>query len=189
MPEIGLGIDDLELDLQNPRIPTAPDQREAMARIIGEQGAKLANLAADIIESGLNPMDRLLVVGGENGSGKYTVLEGNRRLVALKVLNTLRCWLTWPLDRHSGLASRRSRPHSTRKPLSLWLATRLPAARKAHAGSNNGTPEKTWVAASSDGMPPPPLVSRAEIKAGTRPCKPWISFWTTAGSPKRRRRP
>lgn len=87
MPEIGLGIDDLELDLQNPRITTAADQREAMARIIGEQGVKLANLAADIIENGLNPMDRLLVIGAENGGGKYTVLEGNRRLVALKVLN------------------------------------------------------------------------------------------------------
>jgi hypothetical protein len=57
-----------------------------MQRIIDDQGVKLANLADSIVDEGLNPMDRLLVMRSENGDAKYTVLEGNRRAVALKIL-------------------------------------------------------------------------------------------------------
>jgi hypothetical protein len=81
-----LKIDQLNLDLVNPRISKASDQREAMQRIIDDQDVKLANLAESIVEEGLNPMDRLLVIKSEDGDGKFTVLEGNRRTVALKIL-------------------------------------------------------------------------------------------------------
>jgi len=86
MAQKNLRIDQLALDLINPRITQASSQREAMQRIIDDQGVKLANLADSIVDEGLNPMDRLLVMRSENGDGKYTVLEGNRRAVALKVL-------------------------------------------------------------------------------------------------------
>src|ERR1700740_639869 len=81
-----LKIDQLRLDLINPRINKAGDQREAMQRIIEDQESKLANLAESIVNEGLNPMDRLLVMKSENGDGTYTVLEGNRRALALKIL-------------------------------------------------------------------------------------------------------
>ena len=81
-----LKIDQLRLDLINPRISKAGDQREAMQRIIEDQDTKLANLAESIVNEGLNPMDRLLVMKSENGDGTYTVLEGNRRALALKIL-------------------------------------------------------------------------------------------------------
>lgn len=56
-----------------------------MEKIITEQGIKIINLAESIAANGLNPMDRYLVIEGEK-SGKYVVLEGNRRLVAMKLL-------------------------------------------------------------------------------------------------------
>lgn len=85
MPPKSLKIDSLELDLENPRITLASDQRDAMQKILIEQGAKLINLAESIAENGLNPMDRFLIVRSPR-AGKFIVLEGNRRLLALKLL-------------------------------------------------------------------------------------------------------
>jgi hypothetical protein len=81
-----LKIDQLDLDLVNPRISKASSQHEAMQRIIDDQDIKLANLAESIVDEGLNPMDRLLVIKSEENAGKYTVLEGNRRTAVLKIL-------------------------------------------------------------------------------------------------------
>jgi hypothetical protein len=81
-----LKIEQLELDVVNPRISKANDQHETMQRIVDDQDVKLSNLAESIVEDGLNPMDRLLVMKSESGNGKYTVLEGNRRAAAMKIL-------------------------------------------------------------------------------------------------------
>jgi hypothetical protein len=56
-----------------------------MRKILKEQGAKLINLAESIADNGLNPMDRFLVLRSDR-AGKFIVLEGNRRLLALKLL-------------------------------------------------------------------------------------------------------
>ncbi len=85
MPAKNLRIDQLELDLLNPRISKATDQRNAMEKIIAEQGVKILNLAESIALNGLNPMDRYLVIESDR-RGKYVILEGNRRIVALKLL-------------------------------------------------------------------------------------------------------
>lgn len=85
MPAKNLKIGQLQLDLLNPRIGNAASQHEAMQQIIDDQDYKLANLAENIVDNNsLNPMDRLLVVKGNDG--KYIVLEGNRRALALKLL-------------------------------------------------------------------------------------------------------
>jgi hypothetical protein len=81
-----LPIEDLRLDLNNPRIAEATSQREALQKIIDDQDAKLVALAESIIEDGLNPMDRFLVIASPDEAGKYVVIEGNRRLTAIKVL-------------------------------------------------------------------------------------------------------
>jgi hypothetical protein len=86
MASKNLKIDQLELDVANPRISKADSQRQAMQQIIDDQDVKLGNLAESIAEDGLNPMDRLLVTKSESTNGKYTVLEGNRRAAALKIL-------------------------------------------------------------------------------------------------------
>jgi hypothetical protein len=87
MSSRNLKIDQLELDLWNPRINRAEGQHEVMQRIIDDQDIKLAVLAESISEEGLNPMDRLLVIKSER-KGKYVVLEGNRRTLILKILNS-----------------------------------------------------------------------------------------------------
>lgn len=80
-----LRIDSLELDLENPRIVIAANQRDAMQKILSEQAIKLIVLAESIASNGLSPIDRFLVVRSER-AGKFVVLEGNRRVLALKLL-------------------------------------------------------------------------------------------------------
>jgi len=86
MPAKSLKIDSLELDLQNPRISVASDQRDAMQKIIDEQKSKLINLAESIAARGLSPMERVVVVGSPIREGKFIVLEGNRRILCAKLL-------------------------------------------------------------------------------------------------------
>ena len=80
-----LKVDSLDLDLQNPRITLATDQRDAMQKILNEQKVRLINLAESIAAKGLNPMDRFLVLRSSR-SGKFIVVEGNRRVLAIKLL-------------------------------------------------------------------------------------------------------
>jgi hypothetical protein len=85
MAQKQLKIDSLELDLENPRITLASDQRDAMQKILNEQKIRLINLAESIAVKGLNPMDRFLVLRSTR-AGKFIVVEGNRRLLAIKLL-------------------------------------------------------------------------------------------------------
>lgn len=87
MPSKSLKTDDVLLDLENPRISRSTSQREALQKIIEDQDVKLVALAESVTEDGLNPMDRLLVIKTEGEPGKWTVIEGNRRLAALKILS------------------------------------------------------------------------------------------------------
>ena len=88
MPARQLTIGDLLLDLENPRISRAGGQNDALQKIIDDQDVKLAVLAESLVEDGgLNPMDRLLVVQSSDNERKYVVIEGNRRLAAIKILH------------------------------------------------------------------------------------------------------
>lgn len=77
----------LELDPLNPRIPPlveTPSQREIAAHLVEHEDVyELAKLIADF--GGLYPSESLIAV--EEG-GKKIVVEGNRRLAALKLLNS-----------------------------------------------------------------------------------------------------
>jgi hypothetical protein len=73
----------LLLDTRNPRHEPVESQREAIFSLIARERHKLVVLASDIKDYGLSPADRLLVIrSGRN----YTVLDGNRRMVAIKLL-------------------------------------------------------------------------------------------------------
>jgi hypothetical protein len=80
-------LSNLNLDLQNPCNDNVDSQIEALAVMIEEQGVKLATLAEDIARNGLNPSESMMVMQDETEPEMYTVLEGNRRITALKVLN------------------------------------------------------------------------------------------------------
>ena len=89
MAAVQLDANDLLLDLENPRISKAGSQREALQKIIEDQDVKLVVLAESIVADQLSPMDRWLVIKSPLEHGKYTVLEGNRRLATIRILNNV----------------------------------------------------------------------------------------------------
>jgi uncharacterized Zn ribbon protein len=83
-------LSNLKLDPTNPRHPEFESQREIiewMTSGSGRIGEKLLILAKDIANNGLNPADRVMVIADEKEKGRFIVLEGNRRITALKLLN------------------------------------------------------------------------------------------------------
>ena len=83
-----LTIDQLLLDLENPRLGKAKSQSEALAGIVALSPEYFRNLMASIRDDGLDPGDSLYVIRSEESDEDFIVLEGNRRLSALKVLST-----------------------------------------------------------------------------------------------------
>src|SRR5450759_3298035 len=80
-------LDELELDLNNPRFDGLNNQRDALEKIVLSQGSKLVNLAEDIVTEGMSPAHRMLVMRAPGkGESSYIVMDGNRRLAALRVL-------------------------------------------------------------------------------------------------------
>jgi hypothetical protein len=77
-------IENLRFDLSNPRYQGMTGQRDVLQRIVAEQRAKVLRIGRDIAENGMNPLKRAMVERAKGGG--YTVLEGNRRLAALKLL-------------------------------------------------------------------------------------------------------
>ncbi|EJN14596.1 hypothetical protein PMI42_01838 [Bradyrhizobium sp. YR681] len=86
MPEIKLNIADLVLDHDNPRISHAAGQQEALQKIVQDQKTKLVRLAQSIVDNGMNPMDRFLVLRLNQTPRRYIALEGNRRVAVFKLL-------------------------------------------------------------------------------------------------------
>jgi hypothetical protein len=80
-------LDELALDLNNPRFDGLNNQRDALEKIVLSQGSKLVNLAEDIVTEGMSPAHRMLVMRAPGkGESSYIVMDGNRRLAALRVL-------------------------------------------------------------------------------------------------------
>lgn len=55
--------------------------------MVRRQGEKLLELAQDILDVGLSPGEPLWVAPDPRAQGKFVVLEGNRRITALKVMD------------------------------------------------------------------------------------------------------
>jgi hypothetical protein len=79
-----INIADLRLDETNPRHEPARSQRDIITALLTDDGGKLVRLAEDIATQGLSPIDLFLVL--REPGPKYTVIEGNRRLAAVKLL-------------------------------------------------------------------------------------------------------
>lgn len=78
-------VSEIYLDQENPRFPPVNDQREAVQVMLKEQGDKIINLATDIYQNGLNPSSKLILFVEKK---RYIDGDGNRRLTALKILET-----------------------------------------------------------------------------------------------------
>jgi hypothetical protein len=81
-----LKVDELLLDMNNPRVESSKSQPEEVQKLLSDQGEGILGLAEDILENGLSPIERLLVMQDKTDVNKYVVLEGNRRLLALRIL-------------------------------------------------------------------------------------------------------
>lgn len=84
---IQVSIDRLHLDLQNPRLPMSvrDSEEQVLQWMLVEQN--LIELMISIGEVGYFPGETLLAVCHEVTPGDYTIVEGNRRLAAVKFLN------------------------------------------------------------------------------------------------------
>ena len=83
-------LSNLGLDSRNPRHKFLESQREIIEWMVsgtGRIGDKLLVLAKDIVQNGLNPAERVMVLKDEKKEKQFLVLEGNRRVTALKLLN------------------------------------------------------------------------------------------------------
>lgn len=92
MPRVDCTLGALKLDLENVRIRLdgnrpAPNEPAALARLIEDQEDKLANLAEHIQDNGLSPGEPLWVIACPDEPARYIVLEGNRRVAALKLMD------------------------------------------------------------------------------------------------------
>lgn len=86
--QIKIKIDDLLLDSENRRLAgeDLADQQEILDALFEDSHTKLSGLIEDIVSKrGIHPGKRCIVTQAED-SDKYVVLEGNRRLAALKYL-------------------------------------------------------------------------------------------------------
>jgi hypothetical protein len=86
MGQIDLKIEQLVLDTDNPRITHADGQRDALQKVVKDQRVKLVRLAQSIVDKGLSPIERLMVLQVSAKPKLYIPLEGNRRVAALTLL-------------------------------------------------------------------------------------------------------
>ena len=78
-----ISVVDMQLDLKNPRMPDYPNLTQADAIAIMSEKYKVLDLAKSIGQRGYIPRENIIIVL-ENG--KPVVLEGNRRVTALKLI-------------------------------------------------------------------------------------------------------
>lgn len=86
---VDIALSDLIVDERNARLrePQASEQAALLA-LAEQQKRRLLNLADDIIKHGLDPTSVAAVVPTDDQKKRYVVIEGNRRVAALKALET-----------------------------------------------------------------------------------------------------
>lgn len=76
----------LLLDLKNPRMEVQSGHRDAIRALFTEDPKSMLNLAEDIVNNGLNPLENIGVSPGMDD--RYIVREGNRRVAAVCALHS-----------------------------------------------------------------------------------------------------
>lgn len=112
--EAQLSVTNLLLDPHNPRIPDSGEtisQRDLLADLV--ENDKVHELARSIVDNGYYPVEALIYVK-EDGNKRY-VVEGNRRLAALKLLTSPETAPNKPWERRFRALANRIDPGSIRK--------------------------------------------------------------------------
>ena len=82
--KLSIKTEDLLINLENPRFEPVKNQKEALIIMLKKMKPKIKKLAEDIVKNGLDPSKPLRIF--KENSGKYSVLDGNRRLTAIKMI-------------------------------------------------------------------------------------------------------
>ncbi len=85
---VEIELPNLLVNPENARFDPVDNQREAIKQLVKEQEQKIFNLAKDIVEEGLNPAELPIIVPEVDSVGQYRIIEGNRRITAIKLLST-----------------------------------------------------------------------------------------------------
>lgn len=146
MESITLSIDNILLSLDNPRLDESFDQINVIKKMIENQGSKLFELAKDISQNGLSPIEDIAVTPSDNG--QFVVHEGNRRITAIKLLNNpeiLKNLDQSLYNKFSHLSNEKNKKITTIEvkvfsnddDLDHWIELR-------HLGNNNGVGTDKW---------------------------------------------
>lgn len=112
MPEFkDFAISQLELDRENPRLPTRlmGAAEDEILRYLAEK-TNIEELITSIGENDFFPGEAIVVTANKAKDGIYTVLEGNRRLTALKLLQDQELAATISRGASEAVAKARNRP-------------------------------------------------------------------------------
>lgn len=86
---VDIDLADLIVDVRNARLREEQANEQAALLAIAEKDKRhLLKIATDIIQNGLDPLSLVGVVPTNDQQKRYVVLEGNRRVAALKALET-----------------------------------------------------------------------------------------------------
>jgi hypothetical protein len=87
--QVEIPVNDLLLDEGNARLgQESSSQQQAALALAEQQGKRLVKLAESILNHGLDPAQLPSVLATGDRRRKYIVIEGNRRVLALKALET-----------------------------------------------------------------------------------------------------
>ena len=140
----------LFVNTENYRFESLTSQKEAIDKMVEDQGDKLYSLVDDIVTNGLSPVDLIIVTPNEDNN-KYIVLEGNRRRTSLKLLNNP----TIVDDKHVSLRKKfqklqKEKPNAISELRNITCAVfENPTEadiwiKRKHAGELNGIGTVTW---------------------------------------------
>lgn len=145
--KLNIKLSNLYLDLHNPRYEEQRSQNEALNTIAEEQKEKLLVLLRDIVARGLNLSDIPIVMPDKEKVNGYIVLEGNRRIAALKLFkkpsiltsNSLRQKYAKLHEKHKDFAlkSIECLVVDTREEANIWI-------ERKHEGEMNGAGTVKW---------------------------------------------
>ncbi|MEU6841403.1 hypothetical protein ABZ930_05945 [Streptomyces sp. NPDC046716] len=143
MKQASMHIASLTLDDNNPRHAkqTASDT-ESIATLLEKGPDKLLRLARDIIQHGVNPTELVVVMVDDD---RNVVLEGNRRVAALKLLHNPKLAPTEKLQRQ--IAAIAKRGEAPRRVVCVVAESRLQAEhwiKIRHTGENGGIGVVRW---------------------------------------------
>lgn len=150
---VSVDVEKLHFDLKNPRFASLSDEMDALHAFCSAKHArKTVLLAEDIAKRGLNPSELLIVIEGEGQrKGHFVVVEGNRRLCALRLLSIPQRAVDSPLSKAfqsrirkaadlvsvEGLPKVACRLLRNRDTADYWIALK-------HTGENDGIGVVQW---------------------------------------------